>query len=445
MLKKIIVSPVLWTGLVTLLRTGGFFLVLPLILKKIPTEELGMWYVFLGIAQLSGIVELGFAPNIARFASYFVGGASSTKSLGIDHTVSESSEPNLAGLKGLSEMAMNLYPKLGTAMGLLMTLCGGWWLSHKFGQAFWSWHVAPAFFLYAAGMTLNMYGYFWMNLLSGVNRVRQGQQIFAIGLVLNYFLCIAGLLFGAGLYALAIGQVALALVSRWMAKRILTRDFLSKAPSIQKISWRDLWPMTWRSGLFSFSAWLSLPVMPLICAQVLGLKETASYGLSLQLALMIHGLSASWMAVTYPRLGSMRIRHEYSAIRHLVAERVGLSIITYAVGAGAFWWLAPHAINLFKSQTNFLPSPYLALLLGAVGVDFLLGHCNAILLTGNRVPQLKSSIFTGVNAVILGLILGHFLGVIGIILAPFCAQAIFNLWYTPILCWRDIKQKNYSL
>ncbi|MCE9588238.1 MAG: hypothetical protein K8R57_07990 [Verrucomicrobia bacterium] len=247
-------SPVFWTGLVTLLRTGGFFIVLPVLLRKVPTEELGMWYVFLGIAQFSGIVELGFAPNISRFASFFLAGAASPRSMEIDHSTSEESEPNLAGIAGLAQLGRNLYPRLGTAVGVLMTLGGGIWLHIQFGAKFWNLQVAPAYFLYAAGMTASMYGYFWMNLLFGVDRVRQGQQVFAIGLVLNYALCLGGLLAGAGLYALALGQIALAIYPRWMASRILKRDFLSKTPSIQEVSWRDLWPMTWRSGLCTFAA-----------------------------------------------------------------------------------------------------------------------------------------------------------------------------------------------
>jgi|688.fasta_scaffold05981_8 O-antigen/teichoic acid export membrane protein len=438
MIRPLFNSPVFWTGFVTLLRTGGFFLVLPLVLKKIPTEELGVWYVFLGIAQFSGIVELGFAPNISRFASYFMGGAPGPRSLGIDHATEEGNEPNLAALKGLAEMSMNLYPKIGATMGIIMTVGGGTWLHYKFGDAFWSWRVAPAFFLYAAGMTMNMYGYFWMNLLFGVDRVRQGQQIFALGLVLNYLLCVAGLLLGAGLYALALGQVALALVPRFMARRIVTSDFLSVTPALQKVSWRDLWPMTWRSGVGAFGSYLSLPVMTLVCAQVVGLADTASYGLSLQLAFMLHGLSATWMAVTWPRMGAMRVSGDYSKIRTLITKRLGLSLLTYLIGGFVAWSIAPGALHLFHSKTQFLGPVPLALLLTVVGVDCFLGLCNAILLTGNHVPHMKVTLLTGVAAVLVAFPLGHYCGIVGIIIAPLCAQALMNLWYTPLLCIKDL-------
>ena len=401
-----------------------------------------MWYVFMGIAQFSGIVELGFAPNISRFASYFMGGAVSPKSIGIDHAPDEAFGPNLAGLKGLAEMSMNLYPKLGAAMGFIMTLGGGFWLYHKFGTAFWSWHVAPAFFLFAAGMTLNMYGYFWMNLLFGVDRVREGQQIFALGLLLNYLVCIAGLCLGMGLYALALGQMVLALFPRWIASRIVKKDFLARTPDIQKVSWRDLWPMTWRSGLCSFGLYMGLPAMTLICAQLMGLADTARFGLSLQLALMVQALSTTWVGVVCPRLGSMRTRREFSAMKHLIRERLTLTLGTYILVGIAAWFLAPKALHLFHSRTDFLPGLYLAALLFVVGIDMLVGLFSAILLTGNRVPQLGAALFNGVLALGFAVVLSHTWGILGIILAPACAQLSYNLWKTAWLCWKDINTKD---
>ena len=438
MIKKLLQSPVLWTGFVTLLRTGGFFIVLPVLLRKIPTENLGMWYVFLGIAQLCGIVELGFAPNISRFASFFLGGAASPRSIGIDHSNSENTIPNLAGIAGLAELGRTLYPRLGAAVGVLMTLGGGIWLHFHFGDKFWNLQVAPAYFLYAVGMTASMYGYFWMNLLFGVDRVSQGQQVFAIGLILNYILCLGGLLAGAGLYALAIGQIALTLFPRWMASRILKKDFLSKTTSLQKVSWRDLWPMTWRSGLCTFAAWLAMPATTLICAQIAGLADTARYGLSMQLVAMVYGLAGTWMSVCWPRLAVLRTQQDRGGIRRLVAGRMGLSVATYMVGAFSAWWLAPLAIHLFKSKTDFLPPALLALLFAVVLIDFVMGNCKSFLVTGNHMPHLNSALVAGALNVALCFLLGHYFGVIGIILSIALSQLFFNFWYTLRLCWIDL-------
>ena len=441
-ISRFLHSPVFWTGLVTLLRTGGFFLILPLILRKIPSDQIGMWYVFLGIAQFSAIVELGFAPNISRFASYFMGGAEAPRSLGIATPSSLKGQPNLSGLAGLTRMSRRLYPLLALAMGSIMTFGGGLWLYVHFHEAFWNFSIAPAFFLFAMGMTVSMYGYFWISLLFGVDRVRQGQQIFAVGMMLNYLVCAVGLFLGTGLYALALGQIVLALYPRWASRRVIQSDFLKGIASPQSVSWRDLWPMTWRSGLCSFGAYLSLPAMTLVCAQTTGLADTARYGISLQLALVLHSLSGSWMSAIWPRISSMRVRGEIAAVRSLIRVRLAMSAATYFFGAVTACLLAPAALHLFRSKTDFLPLPLLILLMGVVGIDFLMGLGNAILLTGNHVPHLQASMVTGVLAILFAFFLGRWIGLTGIVLAPLCAQCLYNLWNTPRLCWRDLHPEN---
>lgn len=442
MLKTICNSPVFWTALVTLLRTGGFFLILPIVLRKIPAEELGMWYVFLGISQLSGIVEMGFAPNISRFASYFMGGAKAPRSLGIEAPFNLKGQPNLAGLAGLTRMSRRLYPLLALAMGSIMTIGGGLWLYFNFHEAFWNLSIAPAFFLFAMGMTVSMYGYFWINLLFGVDRVRQGQQIFAVGMMLNYLVCVVGLVLGTGLYALALGQMILALYPRWASRRVIQSDFLNGIISPQAISWRDLWPMTWRSGLSSFGAYLSLPAMTLVCAQTTGLADAARYGISLQLAFVLHSLSGSWMSAIWPRISSMRVRGEIPAVRSLIRVRLAISVGTYILGAVMACLLAPAALHLFRSKTDFLPPPLLILLMVVVGIDFLMGLCNAILLTGNHAPHLRASMVTGVLAILFAFFLGRWIGLAGIVLAPLCSQFLYNIWNTPRLCWKDLHPEN---
>ena len=240
------------------------------------------------------------------------------------------------------------------------------------------------------------------------------------------------------MYALAIGQIALALVPRWMAQRVVSRDFLEASPSVQKIGWRDLWPMTWRSGLCSFGSYLGLSAMTLVCAQYAGLADTARYGLSLQLAMMLQSLSSTWMSVLWPRLGSMRTRREFSEMKELVWKRMLLCLGTYVFGGIIVWFLAPQALHLFRSKTDFLPGLLLATLLFVVGLDMVVGLFSAILLTGNRAPQLGAALANGILAVGFAAILSHALGILGIVIAPACAQLCFNLWNTALLCWRDL-------
>jgi O-antigen/teichoic acid export membrane protein len=51
--RRTIQSAVAWTFLTTMLRVGANVFVLPLILRKLPPEHLGLWYVFLTIGGIA--------------------------------------------------------------------------------------------------------------------------------------------------------------------------------------------------------------------------------------------------------------------------------------------------------------------------------------------------------------------------------------------------------
>jgi len=51
-------SAVAWTLIFTAVRSCGNLLVLPLMLNKLPPEDLGFWYVFLSLLGLSALVDM---------------------------------------------------------------------------------------------------------------------------------------------------------------------------------------------------------------------------------------------------------------------------------------------------------------------------------------------------------------------------------------------------
>ncbi len=439
-LSRTVQSPVIWTFLVTALRSGGFFLVLPVILRTVPSDELGLWYVFLGIAQFAGIAELGFSSTISRFTSYFLGGAREIPALGLVRDEVSGQQPNLEGLAGLVRTARWLYFRISGLMFILMIAGGGGWLYWKYPSYATRTPFALAYFFFVVGTVTNMLGYFWPGVLFGLNKVRSYQQAFLLGLLLNYAVCLVGLWIGGKLFALAGGQFVLGLYTRWKGKRTVlqTVDLMDRTP--HEVPWRILWPTTWRTGLVGLASYLSLPVTTLLCAQVLDLHTTASYGLSLQLALMLHGLSAAWMTVIWPKVNAMRSRGELAEVTRLVKTRMALSVMTFALGAIVACIVGPLTLKLLRSKTEFLPEPQLALLMLTVGVDFIMGCHSAVIQTGNQTLHLRPFIVTGVLTPVMGLMLGKFFGVTGVIIAPLASQALFNAWVTPYLCWKDLNR-----
>lgn len=74
---------VIWRYASYILQTSAGFFLLPIILNRLPSEELAIWYVFLSITALVNLLDFGLQPTIMRNVSYIFSGAKSLKKQGV--------------------------------------------------------------------------------------------------------------------------------------------------------------------------------------------------------------------------------------------------------------------------------------------------------------------------------------------------------------------------
>lgn len=433
-------SAVFWSFVVTGLRTGGFLLILPLVVRTLSPEELGFWFVLLGLVQAASLLELGFAPTIGRFTSYYMGGAAVIPARGLPAISATNAPPNFAGIAGLVASAQKLYRCLGLATGSSFVILGGGWLAWRYPEAMNSPKAWLAFALLGAGTGFAMSQYFWGAVLAGMHRVREQQRIFFTGLVLNYTIIAVGIPMGAGIFALVLGQLALGLVPRWKA-RAKVRETISKNISgiAGIISWETLWPTTWRNYLIQLCSYFLLPATALVCAATTSLATTAQYGLSLQLGLVLHGVAASWQAVKMPQIAALLAAGRVQEIENLTRKRLLLTFLTFAFGSFVALACGPLFFERIKSQTPLLPTGAFAILLCAVATDLWSGSFSALLQTTNRAPHLPWFCLASVAGVLLGVLLGHVYGPAGISAACILVQMAFCVWSVPWFWIRQVR------
>src|SRR5438552_7964537 len=104
-------SAVAWSLAAAALRALGGVLVLPLMVRKVPSDHLGLWYVFLSLQGIASLFDLGFSPAVTRAAGYLWAGARELRRFGVARA--ESSEqgnptPNYSMLNDLVA-TMRLY------------------------------------------------------------------------------------------------------------------------------------------------------------------------------------------------------------------------------------------------------------------------------------------------------------------------------------------------
>lgn len=446
-IQRVFKTAVIWAFLVTVVRGAGFFLVMAYALRKLPSSEIGLWYVMLNIAGLASIVEFGFNPTIGRFASFFMGGSEKVPRLGLNLcSVNGAVQPNYRAVAGLIVMARPLYVRFGIFVMIAMLICGGFWLASRSVHLPLARIHAIAFAVLALGSGLNMMGLFWQGLQFGINRVRAYNQFFIIGLLVSYAVSFCGLVAGMGLMALVLGFLVLNFTCRWLARR----DVLSVIPGTafkdsKPVSWRQVWPMTWRSGAASWGAFLCIQNTTLICSFIADLNTTASYGFSLQLALLLHGFSANWLSVKYPLISNLRVQGAVKEVVSIVWKRMLLSLVTFAAGAVVIIFAAPLVLSYVHSRTQVLPIGQMIALFIVIGLDLIIGMHAAIMRTENQVPYLNPFIVSGVLVTLLGWLLGRNYGIYGLIAAVALSQVVYNYWWTPWRCWLYLRKETSGM
>lgn len=432
--RRILQSAVAWSFLHTFLRVGASVFVLPLLLRKLPPDHLGLWYVFGTLGALAMLLDLGFEATVSRMTAYVWAGAPRLTAFGLEETTSTPGEPNRPLFVELFATLRAYYRALGFAVFVVLTIAGSAWVWMKTAGFENAGSLRGAWLVYATGICLNFVSGRWPALLTGIGALRISQQVAIVALSVYYLVAVAGLLGGLGIWAMVIAMLILGLLARGLARRA----FLHAAalpggvppPRFHREIFATIWPNAWRTGLVALGSFLIVQANTLICSAFLGLTTTASYGISFQLVLTLAGLSAVWVQVKVPRINQLRVHGATGEITRLFASRMRLAVVSFALGALAIFYGAPVVLGLLGSKTNLLPSGPLALLLAIQFLEMHHSQYAHLVLSENRNPFLKPAILSGTAVVVLSLWLTPRFGVWGLLLSAGVVQAAFNNWWT---------------
>ena len=431
-------SAVAWSLAANGLRVAGALLVLPLIVRTIPSAELGLWYVFVSIVSLAGILDLGFGPTLTQATGYAWAGAKKLQELGIAHKEpgEVAGEPNYGLLAALVGTMRRYYQVLATIVIVLLLTLGSWWIWDKTVDMSQSGPLRLAWVVFSFGAALNVLGSLWPAVLSGINGVRQAQQLFTLSIVVNYLTLAIGLVFHCGIWSLVAGQVVLGLIQRQGGKlyfrNLAGEAFNESAVTVDRQIIGVLWPMAWRNGVLALGTFLIQSANTLICSAKLGLDSTASYGLTLQIINLLMAVSMTWVLVKLPLINQLRTARDLERVTALFVARLRIAILTFVLGAFAILLLGNTMLHLLGAKTLLLPTAQLAVILFIYFLE--MNHsCHAALVISENVnPFVLPALLSGSAVVLLSLLLTPIWAIWGIIASFGIVQIAFNNWW-PVL------------
>lgn len=445
---------VVWNFIATTMRVASGVIVLPLVLRLLSKEEVGLWNIFLIIGSLATLLDFGFSSSFSRNITYIFSGVKELKPTGYSTIAETDKSIDYNLLKSVISAMRRYYGILALTFLFLFIVASPFYLSHVLlpkytGNKIEIW---LAWFTYGILVAYQLYTYYFSSLLVGRGFIKKNLQITIIGQASRILSSIIFLLLGFGIISLVIGQLVSDIVNRILCytafydKNIKVE--LKQATSIPVAEiMKIMTPNAVRIGVTTFGGFLFNKSIILIAPIYLTLSQIGSYGTTRQFVELIVSFSSIWFSTYYPKITYHRVNDNLLHLKRMYIKSKIIQIGVFVICGAGFIILVPLLMNLIHSKTQLLQTWMIIILLVFSYLDSNQGISVSFLLSGNEVPFMKSALFTGLITVILLFCLFHFtsIGPWALILAPGISQIIYQDWkWTKIIIDSyDIKQSDY--
>jgi hypothetical protein len=289
---------------------------------------------------------------------------------------------------------------------------------------------------------------YYDSLMQGKGLIKRSKQIQIAGQSIYLIVAIALILLRFNLIAVVSAQALSVIIRRILAYRtIYTPEFKQRLQSVKaqvrKEILKPIYPNAVKVGLASLGEFLVSRSALIIGGLFLSLHEVASYGLSLQIIMIIATISVVYFASYQPKIAQYKVHGNDHAIVLIYLKSCGMMLFAFITGGlGLFFW-GDWALQIIKSQTSLLSSPFLAAMLVISFLDYNRGMAGWVLVSGNSVPFFKSNLITaGTNLCLLFIFLQYTnAGIWGLILAQGTTQGIYQNWKWPIKVVKELHIK----
>ncbi|MFI3296958.1 MAG: O-unit flippase-like protein [bacterium] len=437
-----------WSLLATFFKIGAGVLLFPLILKALPSEAVGIWTIFTSITTIVLLFDFGFNVSFARNISYIFSGVQGLKKLGFESVKDANiAEIDASLLKNTIRAMHHFYSRMAIALFVVFITLGSYYIytvaqdyqGDKI-EVYISWLVVCLVSCY------NLYTQYFESLLNGQGLVKRANQIVLIGNVLYITLASVLILFDFGLLAVVSSQALSVIVVRILSYRsFFTPQLRAKLSDAQEGDYmqvlKAISPNAVKMGLTTLGGFIITRASVFIGSLYVSLEEMASYGITLQLVIVICSISTIYSRVYMPKVFQWRVENNMQAIKRTFYISTAI-LISVFVGSGLVIALCGNwALSLMSSNTYLVSNIIFIMIMLQYGLET--NHANAaqFIMSKNEVPFFKASLWSAAATLVLLIIFVVILrwGLWGMVLAPTLAQLVYQNWKWPLVVIKELK------
>lgn len=433
-------ADVIWSYVGTIISMTSGFILLPLLMRYLSDEELGLWYVFVALSNFAMLFEFGFNPTFARNIVYVISGARRLTAEGCDQdSVKEGIDWHL--LNTVIKASRIIYAVIAVVVLLLLVSLGSAYISYV-AAGMDAHTVWVSWALFCVAIFLNLYFLWSITVLRGYGDIAGEKKASVIGKVSQLVLSAVLLVLGMGLVGAALGFLANAVFLRVTAIVLVRRhkdieegrrgDSVPVDLAAVREVFTTIVHVAWRDGLVQLALYASTQAMSILSSLFLGLSETGTYSILLQLANAVYNFAAVYPKSYFPAMQSAFAEGDGSRQRHYVSTGLVGYWALYAFGTAGICLVVMPILPLFK-PTVVLDYPLLLAMCAYLALLQQHSICCNYIISMNEIPYMWGYIAAAVLGTVLVCILSGLLGMgaWGIVLGQAISQLVYNNWKWP--------------
>lgn len=439
---------VFWGYFAQFFSMASGIIVLPLVLRMLTPEEIGMNYLMLTVGSMVSLFDFGFAPQFGRNISYIFSGAQVLKKEGVEINENHSQEINYKLLSTMIHTARYVYQILAI-VALLVMLSFGTLYIFKVTNGFENVNNSLIIWIvYSLSTFFNIYYTYYTSLLTGKGLIKESKKAMVYSKIAYITFIIIFLLLGLGLLGVAIANLLSPFVGRVFSKKyfftVELKDKINQftiTPEDKSELFKIIWYNSKKLGLVFIGSYAISKFGMFLAGLYLSLKEVSSYGLMIQLVGIIVTIAGTLFTIYNPKFAELKVKNNKKELLKTFSYSMGVYYSIFLLGSLMLIFLMPGLLVYIKSNALLPATGILILYLLVTLLERNHSIFSSIIVIGNTVPFVRIALISGGLIALLSYISLSFttLGILGLVLAQGVVQLAYNNWKWPLVVCRDFE------
>lgn len=435
---------IFWTYLSKFLRIGQGLVLLPLILRYLPTDQIAIWALFSTITALVSVFDLGFSNVFSRDLTQILSG----KTISHEKIKGEVANDTFDSysLKKLLVIMKKFYMYVSLSLFCFLAILGTFYVytigkdvDNKY-QLYFSWG-----FLIGSAMLNFFYNYLTI-ILESKGLIKETQKISVYGIFLSMFFAIIGVFLGWGLIAITLSGFVSVIFNRFFLYRLYNKEIKSILPDIEfefDISYfKEIWAVTYRVSIASISSIAIYRSGIIIISLFLPLKEAGTFAFSMNLAFILSEVSFMYFYTHLPQINSMVHHGNSIGLKKTLLSSIIMSIISLSFGGCVLIFFGNDILAVIGSNMNLIHGIPFAFVILILVLDHIQNMSTFILFSENKLDYMwPYAISSGLIILTTLLFCKLSPSYFAVILPQLIIQLCYNSWFWPKQIFQKLEVK----